>query len=87
MANPDVIAVIQNAGVQNHIVRITYTDRKGVTTIRDTEPYEIKENFYWGYSLMTDIEREPGIRRFNLDNVSDAIDTGIEYVPRWEVKF
>ena len=87
MANPMVIQTIQSAGQQLHIVQITYTDRKGVTTIRDTEPYEIKDNFYWGYSLMTDVERAPGIRKFNLDNISDALDTGVAYTPRWDVQF
>ena len=75
--------VLAHAAKNNHTLTMRYVDKKGKETVRETEPYEIKDGHYWGYSL--DGPR-PGIRKFKLDRIKALQETSHTYMPRWEVK-
>lgn len=75
--------VVRHAAKRNHTVQMTYVDRHGKESTRETEPYEIKDGSYWGYSLDGD---KPGIRRFKLDKIQSMKETPNTYHPRWAVK-
>jgi predicted DNA-binding transcriptional regulator YafY len=49
---------------------------------RETEPYEIKDGFYWAW----DVKKNDHIRRFKLDEIKAAFPTQNTFTPRWEVK-
>lgn len=70
------------AGQNKKILIVTYRDSKGNITKRDTEPYEIKDDKYFGYCL-----EKGSIRCFKLSNILNAEVSNENYVPRWEVKF
>jgi len=74
--------IIREAGRKRKCVRIVYTDKKGESTWRETEPYEVKDYKYFGYCL----EKE-GIRAFLLENIDSAVMLEREFIPRWPVKF
>lgn len=78
----DIVSTIEKAGREKRVLNITYRDSKGEITTRDTEPYEIKDGAYWGYSV-----DKGQIRRFSLQNILSAKITERLYSPRWEVKF
>lgn len=80
-ARPEVIRAIKNAARNQVTLIITYTKSNGETSVRETEPYEIKEGKYWGYCL-----NSQGIRQFNLERIVSAKVTKIQYSPRWPVK-
>lgn len=73
--------MIREAGRKKRVVRIVYVDKKGTSTWRETEPYEIKDDLYFGYCL----EKE-GIRAFRLDHIRSAVMTEKTFLPRWHVK-
>lgn len=77
----NIIQTITSAAKQRKIVIITYKDAKGNVSSRETEPYEIKDNAYWGWSL-----DKNAIRKFSLDNILSATLTNKPYQPRFEVK-
>ncbi len=77
----DIIQTIREGGRTLTTVEIQYIDSKRQTTIRETEPYEIKEGKYWGYCYV----REE-IRQFKLENIISASLTGRKYSPRFPVK-
>lgn len=59
-------------------VKITYRDKDGQTSSRETEPYEIKNGRYFGYCLQRN-----GIRGFTLANIISAELTGNRFTPRF----
>jgi predicted DNA-binding transcriptional regulator YafY len=77
-----IIDNIISAGKQRKTVTITYTDGTGKTSTRETEPYEIKGDKYYGYCLS-----KGSIRMFTLGNISRVIVNEKPFNPRWEVKF
>jgi predicted DNA-binding transcriptional regulator YafY len=72
---------IRQAALSSSLVRITYTDAKGVTTVRTVEPYEIKDNKFFGFCT-----HKQGIRAFDLLRISHAEQTGESFNPRFEIK-
>lgn len=70
--------VIDECINENKVLRITYQDRKGVTTKRAVEPYEIKNGKLYAYCLV-----KGGIRAFNLDNLITCEDVGTHFTPRY----
>jgi predicted DNA-binding transcriptional regulator YafY len=77
----DIIQTIREGGRTLTTVEIQYIDSKRQTTIRETEPYEIKEGKYWGYCYV-----RGKIRQFKLENIISASLTGRKYSPRFPVK-
>ena len=77
----DVIQIIREGGRTLTTVEIQYVDSKGQTSVRETEPYEIKEGKYWGYCCV-----RGEIRQFKLDRIISASLTGRKYSPRFPVK-
>lgn len=77
----DIIQTIREGGRTLTTVEIQYVDSKGRTSVRETEPYEIKEGKYWGYCY-----RRQEIRQFKLENITSASLTGRKYSPRFPVK-
>ena len=64
------------------IVEIGYCDRKGQSSNRRIEPYEIKDgNALYGYCL-----QKQSIRRFNMQNITYARNTDNKFTPRWDIK-
>jgi len=74
---------IREAGRNRQTVEIQYVDRHGAVSTREVEPYEIKDGYFWGYSLDTN---KPGIRKFNLERIQNIKPTSNTFDPRWEVK-
>lgn len=81
MPNSAVLANIVKAALKKKTVVITYRDSKGNVSERETEPYDIKGDKYWGYC-----KSKSNIRQFSLLSVSAARVTANTYIPRWEVK-
>ena len=81
MQNENTIKNIVRGAMEQKIVSIQYRDAKGMVTTRDTEPYEMRDNKYWGYC-----RDKNSIRQFNMENVLSATVTDNKYAPRWEVK-
>ncbi len=81
MPNNEILANIVKAAMENKTVIITYKDKKGDMTERETEPYEVRGDKYWGYC-----KDKNSIRQFSLLNVTNARITQNTYIPRWEVK-
>jgi predicted DNA-binding transcriptional regulator YafY len=79
--NNKILENIVKAAMENKTVAITYKDTKGVISERETEPYEIKNEKYWGYC-----SNKNSIRQFSLANILGARITENKYIPRWEVK-
>jgi len=77
----DIIQTIREGGRTLTTVEIQYVDSKRRATIRETEPYEIKEGKYWGYCYV-----RGSIRQFKLENIISASLTGQKYSPRFLVK-
>jgi len=78
----NIIENITSAGKKKKTVTITYVDSKNAVSTRETEPYEIKGDKYFGYCL-----EKRSIRGFSIDNISSAVVTDNSFNPRWEVKF
>ena len=81
MTNSDILKNIVRGAMEQKTVNITYVDAKGLTSTRETEPYEMRDNKYWGYC-----KDKNSIRQFKMENVTSATVTENKYSPRWEVK-
>lgn len=81
MKNEYFLQTVVKGAMQNKVVKIKYMDSKGIVTERETEPYEIKGDMYWGYCL-----NKGGIRQFHAKNILEATVTNKSYSPRWPVK-
>lgn len=81
MPNSTILANIIKASMEKKTVTISYKNVKGVLSERETEPYEVKGDKYWGYCL-----DKGGIRQFSLPNILEAKITNNKYSPRWDVK-
>ena len=72
---------ISRAARERRLIRIWYTSSDGEVSIRDTEPYEIRDGKYWGYCL-----DRGSIRQFSLEGITKTQVLKETYVPRWPVK-
>lgn len=77
----NIISVITEAASKKKLVEITYQDSKGLVTNRETEPYEIRDNSYYGFCILKN-----SIRKFKLSNILSAKMLDNEYRPKWSVK-
>ncbi len=79
----DVIGIIQEAGTNNKLLKMTYRKKKnGEVSERIVEPYEIKggKRFY-GYDTAKD-----EIRQFIITNIINVQVLDEEFNPRWPIK-
>jgi predicted DNA-binding transcriptional regulator YafY len=77
----NVIELLRKAAKDLNTVVITYQDSTGQISDRETEPYEIKDGKYWGFSL-----DRGQIRQFTIGRIMNAYITSNKYRPRWAVK-
>jgi hypothetical protein len=72
---------IREAGSNNLMVQITYTDKKGNTSTRTVEPYKIDGEDFWGYD-----PAKENIRRFKMSKVKGIKPTKQTFSPRWPME-
>jgi hypothetical protein len=72
---------IQKAGNKHNLMELHYTDKKGKSTERIVEPYEIRGEDFFGF----DTDKEE-IRRFKINQINRAIITNTQFNPRWDIK-
>lgn len=77
----DVLSIIMSAAKNKHTVTIQYKDSKGQVSTRVTEPYELRDDSYWGYCHM-----RGSIRNFKISNILNATEDATTYTPRWPVQ-
>lgn len=74
------VSAIKIAAKKRVLLDITYRDSKGSVTSRRTEPYELRDDSYFGYDV-----NKNGIRNFKLDQIMSAKATDIPYIAQWPV--
>ncbi|MDF2841708.1 MAG: hypothetical protein K0R00_134 [Herbinix sp.] len=79
MADYSILQTISKSARDKKMVTIIYRSSGNDISERDTEPYEIKGDQYFGGT-------EKGIRCFKLDNILSARETDKDFVPRWPIK-
>ena len=55
---------------------------RGDIVIRNLEPYEIDENYFWGYDVTLGITNNDRIKRFKLDNIRSVTVINRNFSPR-----
>lgn len=78
----DFYAIAKEAANNLKLLRFDYTKRDGTSNTYLTEPYEIKEGFYWGFK----VAHEGGIRKFDISQIENAMVVDQNYSPQWPVK-
>ena len=78
--NQEIIQQIRIAAHDLKMLRIVYAGASG-TSMRDIEPYEIKEQHLWAYCYTAG-----DVRQFSLHNIISAEITDVKFRPRWPVK-
>lgn len=72
---------IRRAAGNLHTVKIKYRKSDGTNSVRDIEPYSIKNYGVYGYDVQKD-----GIRFFKLSGIMSAKETKNTFAPRWPVE-
>lgn len=72
------IKEIQDAITSKNVIAIEYRDLKGNVSLREIEPYEIKDGGVYGYCLAKN-----GIRKFNLSGILGVETKEDVYTPRF----
>lgn len=70
-----------------HTVTITYTDEKGVQTVRECEPYSLRPGKLGSQRFFAFDYMRGHIRGFRVDRIARAEVTMNTYVPKWVVEF
>jgi predicted DNA-binding transcriptional regulator YafY len=76
----------RRAALEQKILRIKYTDAKGVSTDRRVEPYEIKaapDNTLFAWSVDPGSSGKMGIRKFKVWHIQSAEVTDEIFQPRF----
>lgn len=77
----DPLNAIRIAAGRRVLLDITYRDSKGNVTTRSTEPYELRDDSYFGY------DTDKGcIRNFKISGIVDAVVTKTPYIAKWAVQ-
>lgn len=71
---------IERAATGQVTVVISYTDNKGAVTVREVEPYEIKQNKLFAWDVV-----RSGIRAFRLDRIQTIEPTNSRFEPRFPI--
>lgn len=77
----EIVNTIVTAGRRHCTVVITYRDATGAITVRETEPYEVRNGLYWAYCLL-----RQDTRRFIVKSILSARPTRRSYRPRYDLK-
>jgi predicted DNA-binding transcriptional regulator YafY len=77
----DIFKAIQESAKTQRLLSISYVDSKGIASVREVEPYEIRDN-----SLFAFCRKANNIRRFNLDQVVQAQVSDNLFIPRFPFK-
>jgi predicted DNA-binding transcriptional regulator YafY len=72
---------LRRAAKELKTVQIQYVNQKGEISVRETEPYEIRDGKYWGFCV-----EKGSIRQFNLERIREAHTTNFRFKPRWPVQ-
>lgn len=72
---------IEQAAREKHVLRLSYVDLKKQESIRNVEPYEIRNGMLWAYC-----RKKKGIRQFALDRIRSAKVTRYTYLPKYPDK-
>tara|TARA_Y100001938_G_C8084502_1_gene431124 strand:- start:847 stop:1149 length:303 start_codon:yes stop_codon:yes gene_type:complete len=89
-------SLIQEGMANRKIVRIRYkkedkefkkpkpTGRteRGDIVVRNLEPYEIDDNYFWGYDVTLAVSNNDRIKRFKLDNIRSVTVINRNFSPR-----
>lgn len=76
-----VLDKIREAARTQHCILISYIDAEGVTTVREGEPYELRDG-----GLFMFCYRRNSIRLFKLDQILGVEVTNRRYSPRWPIR-
>ena len=55
---------------------------RGDVVVRNLEPYELDENYFWGYDVTLGIRNTDRIKRFKLDNIRTVTVINRNFSPR-----
>lgn len=78
--NPNTLAVIRDSAYNLVVLKIHYVDSIGKLSVREVEPYEIKDNKLWAFCL-----EKQSIRQFSLTGITDARKTSQPFTPRFPI--
>ena len=72
---------IEQAAKEKRVLRIAYVDLKQQESIRNVEPYEIRDGMLWAYC-----RKKKSTRQFALDRIRRATVTRYSYFPKYPDK-
>lgn len=72
---------IEQAAKEKRVLRISYVDLKKQESIRNVEPYEVRNGKLWAYC-----RKKKGIRQFELDRIRSAKVTRYAFLPKYPDK-
>ena len=89
-------SLLQEGMINRKIVRIRYKKEdkefkkpkpfgrkeRGDIVVRNLEPYEIDDNYFWGYDVTMAIRNNDRIKRFKLDNIRSVTVINRKFSPR-----
>ena len=89
-------SMLQEGMANRKIVRIRYkkedkefkkpkpTGRteRGDIVVRNLEPYEIDDNYFWGYDVTLAVSNNDRIKRFKLENIRSVTVINRNFSPR-----
>tara|TARA_R100000030_G_scaffold86327_1_gene69736 strand:- start:96 stop:398 length:303 start_codon:yes stop_codon:yes gene_type:complete len=89
-------SLLQEGMVNRKIVRIRYKKEdkefkkpkpygrteRGDTVVRNLEPYEIDDKYFWGYDVTLAVRNNDTIKRFKLDNIRSVTVINRNFSPR-----
>ena len=55
---------------------------RGDIVVRNLEPYEIDDNYFWGYDVTLAVSNNDRIKRFKLDNIRSVTVLNRNFSPR-----
>ena len=87
---------LQEGAINRKIVRIRYKKEdkefkkpkpygrteRGDTVVRNLEPYEIDDKYFWGYDVTLAVRNNDTIKRFKLDNIRSVTVINRNFSPR-----
>ena len=89
-------SLLQEGVINRKIVRIRYKKEdnefkkpkpfgrkeRGDTVVRNLEPYEIDDKYFWGYDVTLAVRNNDTIKRFKLDNIRSVTVINRNFSPR-----
>jgi predicted DNA-binding transcriptional regulator YafY len=81
MDEDELTKIIKETAKHGKVLRIKYVNAKDENSIRNVEPYEIRNGKLWAYC-----RQKRGIRQFSMENIQSAKPTPYNYFPKWPVK-